>query len=138
MQSKRSRRMIYELFLDLGATDEQLNFKTLYSITKQGIAKKTIDDNSKDLTPLLDTILSEVKPASEIEKSSHPVLAQAFNLAYDNFLGRLAICRIYEGKIKTGMLVGYKNQIKKYLQNYLLLKGFRKKKYKKQKQETLS
>ncbi len=124
---KEVEEMIYELFLDLGATDEQLNFKTLYSITKQGIAKKTIDDNSKDLTPLLDTILSEVKPASEIEKSSHPVLAQAFNLAYDNFLGRLAICRIYEGKIKTGMLVGYKNQIKEKITKLFTFEGLQKK-----------
>ncbi|HOI59816.1 MAG TPA: translational GTPase TypA [Candidatus Pacearchaeota archaeon] len=103
------KEMIYELFLDLGANDEQLDFTTLYAITRDGIAKKNIEDDSRDLTPLLDTILSEVVSASDPEKSKKPLLAQSFNLAYDNFLGRLAICRIYEGVLKDGMNVILKN-----------------------------
>ena len=103
------KEMIYELFLDLGANDEQLNFTTLYAISRDGIAKKNMTDESSDLTPLLDTILEEVALASDTEKSKKPLLAQSFNLAYDNFLGRLAICRVYEGVIKDGMNVLLKN-----------------------------
>ncbi|MDD5032397.1 MAG: translational GTPase TypA [Patescibacteria group bacterium] len=101
--------MVYELFLDLGASDEQLDFSTLYSIAREGIAKKKLEDTSKDLTPLLETILEKV-PLASSEKASEKLLrAQPFNLAYDNFLGRLAIARIYEGKISSGQEVVVKN-----------------------------
>ncbi|MDD4358769.1 MAG: translational GTPase TypA [Candidatus Pacebacteria bacterium] len=106
---KEVEDMIFELFIDLGANDEQLDFTTLYAISRDGIAKRHIDDDSKDLTPLLDTILEEVSPASSEEKLTKPLVAQSFNLAYDNFLGRLAISRIYEGVIKDGMNVFVKN-----------------------------
>ncbi|MBK5215310.1 MAG: translational GTPase TypA [Candidatus Pacebacteria bacterium] len=91
---------ILELFLELGATEEQIDFKYLYAIGRQGIAKVHIDDDSKDLTPLFDLILAEVKEAS-VNKEK-PFQAQVFNLGYDNFLGRLAIVRAYAGSIKTG------------------------------------
>lgn len=94
------QEMIFELFLDLGASDEQLDFTTLYAIAKQGIAKNSLDDNSKDLSPLLDAILKEVPGASGAEAEKAPLRVQPFNLGYDNFLGRLAIGRIYEGKIR--------------------------------------
>ena len=103
------KEMIYELFLDLGANDEQLYFTVLYAIAREGMAKRNIEDESNDLTPLLDTILEEVALASDEEKTKKPLLAQSFNLAYDNFLGRLGICRIYEGTIKDGMNVILKN-----------------------------
>ncbi len=93
---------IYELFLDLGASDEQLNFATVYAISKQGIAKKSMKDDSRDLTPLLDVILEKVKPAGSKNAEKMPVKIQPFNLAYDNFIGRLAIGRIYEGIVKQG------------------------------------
>ncbi|MBU4480216.1 translational GTPase TypA [Patescibacteria group bacterium] len=100
---KKSEEDVLELFMELGANDDQLNFTTLYAIGREGIAKKHLEDDSKDLTPLLDTILEEVPPAlSNIEA---PVKAQVFNLGYDNFLGRLAICRIYEGLLKDGSSV---------------------------------
>jgi len=95
-----AQEKIFELFLDLGANDEQLDFTTLYAIGKQGIAKEHSDDESKDLTPLLDMILLKVRPASG--KTDAPFRFQPFNLGYDNFLGRLAIGRIYEGSVKTG------------------------------------
>jgi len=88
---------ILELFMDLGANDEQLNFKTVYAIGRDGIAKKNLEDDSKDMTPLLDAILENVPPAlNEIDK---PLRMQSFNLDYDNYLGRLAIARIYEGRV---------------------------------------
>lgn len=92
---------VLELFMDLGANDEQLNFTTVFAIAKQGIAKMKMEDESTDLTPLLETILREVKVASSPELMAQPFRFQPFNLAYDNFLGRLAIGRIYEGTMKS-------------------------------------
>lgn len=91
---------VYELFLDLGASDEQLDFTTVYAIAKQGIAKMHLDDESKDLTPLLETILTKVRPANQNIETL--LRMQPFNLGYDNFLGRLAIGRVQEGRIKAG------------------------------------
>lgn len=99
---EEAKEMVLELFMDLGANDEQLDFETIYAIGREGVAKRNIDDESKDLTPLLDLILEKVNPASSEELMNKPLRAQPFNLAYDNFLGRLAVCRIYEGKIKNG------------------------------------
>lgn len=94
------KEMVFELFLDLGADDQQLDFATIYTISKQGVAKINLEDDSKDLTPLLDLIMEKVKPATTAEAAKKPLAAQPFNLAYDNFLGRCAICRIYEGVVK--------------------------------------
>lgn len=91
---------ILELFIELGANDAQLDFPLVYAIGRQGIAKKKLTDESTDLSPLLDTILEKVPVAGS--DSSAPLRMQPFNLAYDNFLGRLAVGRIYEGSIKTG------------------------------------
>lgn len=91
---------VLELFLELGANDEQIDFKTIYAIGRQGIAKKNLTDESKDLTPLLDLILEVVPEASK--DADKPFQAQVFNLGYDNFLGRLAIVRAYAGSVKTG------------------------------------
>jgi len=94
---------ILELFMELGATEEQLNFTTVYAIGRQGIAKRKLTDESKDLMPLLDVVLEEVPPAkSDVDA---PFRMQPFNLGYDNFLGRLAIGRIFEGTIKSGQTV---------------------------------
>jgi len=90
---------ILELFLELGATEEQLDFKMIYAISRQGVAKLKLEDESKDLTPLFDLILEEVREAS-INKDD-PFRAQVFNLGYDNFLGRLAIVRAYSGSLKS-------------------------------------
>ncbi|MBI2098534.1 MAG: translational GTPase TypA [Candidatus Wildermuthbacteria bacterium] len=105
-----AKEQVYELFLDLGANDDQLNFTTLYAIGREGIAKYNVEDESKDLSPLLDTVLKEVPLASG--KEDMPLRAQPFNLAYDNFLGRLAIARIYEGVLKTGSTVYIKHKDK--------------------------
>jgi len=59
-----------------------------------------MEDDSKDLLPLLDLILETVEPASGNNLKEKDLKAQVFNLAYDNFLGRMGIARIYEGKIK--------------------------------------
>ena len=91
---------VYELFLDLGATDEQLDFTTLYAIGRDGVAKRGMEDNAVDLCPILDTVLEKVPPASGENLKEKSLKAQVFNLAYDNFLGRMGVCRIYEGSLK--------------------------------------
>lgn len=99
------QEQVYELFLDLGATDEQLDFTTVYAIAKQGMAKLNLEDKSDNLDPLLDVVLKQVPVASSDELTDQPLRLQPFNLAYDNYLGRLAIARIYEGSVKTGTSV---------------------------------
>lgn len=94
----RAEEQVLELFLELGAGDEQANFPVVYAIGRQGIAKLKISDESTDLTPLLETILSHVKPASNAPADA-PLRLQSFNLGYDNFLGRLAVGRVYEGTV---------------------------------------
>ena len=101
-----AQEAVYELFLDLGASDDQLDFPVVYANGRAGIAMYHLDEEGKDLTPLLETILERVAPAkADLEA---PLRMQPFNLAYDNFLGRLAIGRIQEGKIKDGQTVAIK------------------------------
>ena len=95
--------LVFELFFDLGANEEQLDFPVVYAIGREGVAKLNLADESKDLSPLLDTILKKVPPAGSNSESD--LAMQPFNLGYDNFLGRLAIGRIYSGKIKIGSAV---------------------------------
>ena len=103
----RTHDQVLELFIELGANDSQIDFPTIYAIGRTGVAKKDLKDDSKDLSPLLDTILEHVKPANR--DSNAPLKAQVFNLGYDNFLGRLAVARIYEGKIKDQQNVWVKD-----------------------------
>jgi len=100
----RAEEKVLELFLELGANDEQSNFPVVYAIGKQGIAKRKFDEESKDLTPLLETILEYVPNAATASVDA-PLMLQPFNLAYDNFLGRMAVGRIYQGTIRTGQSV---------------------------------
>ncbi|MEK7074253.1 MAG: GTP-binding protein, partial [Patescibacteria group bacterium] len=104
---KRTEEFVFELFMDLGANDEQLDFPIVYAIGRQGVAKLRIADESKDLAPLLDTILRYVPAA--VSDATVPLRAQPFNLGYDNFLGRLAVARVYEGTIHTGQAVCVKS-----------------------------
>ncbi len=99
----KAHEQVLELFFELGANDNQLNFTTVYAIGRQGIAKMKLTDESKDLTPLLDTILKEVPPAAA--DITAPLAMQVFNLGYDNFLGRLAVGRMYSGTLKMGQTV---------------------------------
>jgi len=92
---------VFELFFDLGATEEQLDFKTVYAVGRDGVAALSMDEEMKNLDPILDLVLDLVPPvpAGASEKT---LKAQVFNLAYDNFLGRMGICRVYEGILKSG------------------------------------
>ncbi len=99
----RCAEQVLELFFELGATDAQADFHIVYAIGRLGIAKIHLEDESKDLTPLLDAILEFVPATSSHELAEMPLRFQPFNLGYDNYLGRLAIGRIYEGTAKLGM-----------------------------------
>ncbi|MBU1149237.1 translational GTPase TypA [Patescibacteria group bacterium] len=103
-RSKEVAEMVYELFLDLGASDEQLEFPVIYASSKLGLAKINLEDESTNLNPLLDLIL-EYLPAVPQASVSELFAAQPFNLAYDNFLGRCAICRVYSGTVKSAQEV---------------------------------
>lgn len=96
-----AEEQVLELFLELGANDEQSNFTTVYAIGREGIAKRSLEEDSKDLSPLLDVILEQV-PAAKGYVDGEPLAAQVFNLGYDNFLGRLAVVRVYSGKLSKG------------------------------------
>ncbi len=100
-----AEEQVLELFLELGASDEQSDFTTVYAIGREGVAMRKLDDERKDLSPLLDVILEKVAPTSSQESADKPLKLQTFNLAYDNFLGRLAIGRVYEGVVKAGQTV---------------------------------
>lgn len=100
----RCEDQVLELFLELGASDEQAEFPIIYAIGREGVAMRKLDDERKDLTPLLDMILEKVPVASNADANA-ALRAQPFNLAYDNFLGRLAVCRVYEGTLKTGAAI---------------------------------
>ncbi|HVZ75782.1 MAG TPA: translational GTPase TypA [Candidatus Paceibacterota bacterium] len=94
----QAEESVLELFLELGASDEQSNFPVVYAIGREGVAKIKLTDESKDLTPLLDTILEKVPAANAPGMEEGALMMQPFNLGYDNFLGRLAFARIYQGK----------------------------------------
>ncbi|HAS80478.1 TPA: translational GTPase TypA [Candidatus Nomurabacteria bacterium] len=104
----RVHEEILELFFELGANEEQADFETVYAIGREGKAFKNLDDKSEDLSPLLDRILEKVPPASLDEDGK--MSAQVFNLGYDNFLGRMAVARIYSGKMTSPSQVFIKGE----------------------------
>ena len=101
----RAHDQVLELFMELGASDEQCDFPVIYSIGREGLAMKELSDERKDLTPLLDMILEKVPAANMHADAEAPLMMQPFNLAYDNFLGRLAVARIYAGTVRTNQSV---------------------------------
>ena len=90
--------LVFELFLSLGASDEQLDFPTIYCIAKQGIARRELDHESDSLTPLLDTILERV-PAPPGDRSA-PFKMLVTTIDYNDYLGRLGIGRVHSGTIR--------------------------------------
>ena len=95
--------MILDLFIDLNASDEQLEFPTVYGIATEGIAKYNLDDEGEDLTPLFETIIDRVE--SYPDKNQEPLQMQVYDLAYDDYLGRMGIGRVYQGQIEKGQQV---------------------------------
>jgi GTP-binding protein len=95
---------VFDLFCDLGASDEQADFPVLYAIGKQGIAKTSLTDPSTTLEPLFDQILKTVPPApGNVEE---PLQILVNNLDHDDYLGRLAIGRVVAGKVRANQPIG--------------------------------
>jgi GTP-binding protein len=95
--------MTFNLFMDLNATDEQLDFPIIYGVARDGIAKRSLEEESDSIAPLLDTILEVVEPFKGIENDN--LQLQVSNLGYDEYIGRLGIGRITKGAIKSGQTV---------------------------------
>jgi len=95
---------IYDLFIDLDATEDQLDFPVLYSNAKAGVAKASMEDNSQDLRPLFDAIVKNIPAAPGDPAGALQMLVG--NLDYSDYLGRLAIGRVFEGTLKYGDEVG--------------------------------
>ncbi len=95
--------MTFDLFCELNATDEQLDFPIIYGTAREGIAKYSLDDDSNTIEPLLETILKQCKPFAGSENDN--LQLQISNLGYDEYIGRLGVGRITKGKIKSGETV---------------------------------
>ncbi|MCI9280556.1 MAG: translational GTPase TypA [Bacilli bacterium] len=95
--------MTFNLFMELNASDEQLDFPIIYGIARDGIAKKSLEEDSTSISPLLDTILEVVEPFKGNEND--PLQLQVSNLGYDEYIGRLGIGRVNKGCIKNGQMV---------------------------------
>ena len=94
---------VFDLFDQMGASEEQLEFPVIYAAARDGYAKLSLEDESKDLTPLFDMILAEVpKPTGSDDNG---LQLQVFTLDYDNFIGKIGIARIFNGTISMGETV---------------------------------
>ena len=94
---------IFDLFDALGANEEQLDFPVVYAAAKNGYAKYELEDEDKDILPILDTIIKETPaPVGSVD---NPLQLQVFTLDYDNFVGKIGIARIFNGKVKKNEAV---------------------------------
>jgi GTP-binding protein len=91
---------VYDLFIDLDATEDQLDFPVLYTIAKTGVARKSLDDPSTDLRPLFDAIVESIPaPGGDADGITQMLIA---NLDYSDYLGRLGIGRVFNGTLRFG------------------------------------
>jgi GTP-binding protein len=95
---------IYDLFIDLDATEDQLDFPVIYTNARDGVAHRKIGDDSKDLLPLFETIVKSIPPPPG--DPAGVLQIQVMNLDYSEFLGRIAIGRVFNGTIRRGTDVG--------------------------------
>ena len=95
--------MTFELFMELNATDEQLDFPIVYGIAREGKATLSLDEEGTSIQPLLETVLKQCSAYEGNEDD--PLQMQVSSLDYDSFIGRLGIGRITRGKIKNGQTV---------------------------------
>ena len=101
---------VIELFIELNASDEQLDFPVIYASAKNGIAKMNLSDDSDNITCIFDTIIDKIEPPTGDMDGTMQMLVS--NIDYDDYLGRIAIGRIERGKIKNGMPVSICKQEK--------------------------
>ncbi|MFC1549304.1 GTP-binding protein, partial [Nitrospirota bacterium] len=94
---------VYDLFIDLDATEEQLDFPVLYTNSKAGIAKLNMEDDSDDLKPLFDHILAMPMPEGDPDATLQVLVT---NIDYNDYIGRMAVGRIFNGTIRAAETVG--------------------------------
>ena len=94
---------VYDLFLDLNASDDQLDFPILYGIAKEGIVRYEPNDTNNDIVPLFETIIKHAEPYPNL--MGKPVKMQVSALAYDDYIGRIGVGRVYEGIIKNNSMI---------------------------------
>ncbi|MDQ1273501.1 MAG: GTP-binding protein [Planctomycetota bacterium] len=94
---------VFDLFVELNATDEQLDFTVIYASGREGYAKLSLEEENKDITPLLDTILHYIpKPSGD---PNAPLQLQITSLDYNDYVGRIGIGRIFMGSINVGQQI---------------------------------
>jgi len=91
---------VFDLFDQMGATEEQLEFPVIYAAAKNGISKLTLDSDNETMIPLLDMILEEVPEPTGSDENG--LQLQVFTLGYDNFIGKIGIARIFNGTVSMG------------------------------------
>ena len=91
---------VFDLFAAMGANEEQLDFPVVYASARDGYAIKNLEDDKKDLGPLFEAILEYVPLPSG--NKENPLQIQIFTLDYDNYVGKIGIARIFNGKVKKG------------------------------------
>jgi GTP-binding protein len=96
---------VYELFLDLDADESQIDFPIVYTNAKAGWASMTQGDAGEDLQPLLDLLIEHIPPPTY--EDEHPLQAHVTNLDASPYVGRLAICRVRNGAIRRGSMIGW-------------------------------
>jgi len=94
---------VIELFIELDATDEQLDFPVVYASAKQGISKLNMSDSDSDMTPLFETIINTIDAPNCDEEGPAQMLVS--NIDYDDYVGRIAVGRVERGELKVGMQV---------------------------------
>lgn len=98
---------VYDLFIDLDATEDQLEFPIVYTNAKRGVAKLNLEDDSEDLKPLFDLILREIPPPEG--DITGPLQLLVTNIDYNDYVGRLAIGRVFSGTVRVGDVVAVMN-----------------------------
>ncbi len=121
--------LVYELFIDLEANNDQLDFPILYGVAKEGKAMTDLQQDSDNLGPLFETIVNHVKPYPDYDDK--PLQMQVSSLAYDDYIGRLGIGRLFKGTIKKGqnviMVDNQLNQFKGQISNIYIYEGLKRK-----------
>jgi len=91
---------IYDLFIDLDATESQISFPILYAISRDGVARRNLEDTSQDLRPLFDQIVESIPAPRPLHETKLQMLVTT--LDYSDYLGRIAVGRVFSGKVAVG------------------------------------
>ncbi len=120
--------MVFDLFVELSANEQQLDFPILYGIAREGVVRYEMEDQNKDLVPLFETIIDHVDSYPDLNEE--PLQLQVSSLGYDEYIGRLGIGRIFQGKISEGQTVSVFNRdgniVKRKISHVFIYTGLKK------------